>query len=84
MAEKRPARGKTAGDDRNLVENEASEGSLDLESWVRVDMAQDINSPTDPSIRPGDSIVVSCDSPVGGGIAEDAFGPRVYMYVRTR
>jgi tetratricopeptide (TPR) repeat protein len=34
MAEKRPARGKTAGDDRNLVDNEASEGSLDLESWV--------------------------------------------------
>ena len=34
MAEKRPAQGKTAGDDRNLVDTEASEGGLDLESWV--------------------------------------------------
>ena len=34
MAEKRPVRGKTEGDDRNLVDTEVGEGGLDFESWV--------------------------------------------------
>ncbi len=55
----------------------------DIESFVRADMAMDINDAEVPLIRPGDSIVVSCASPVGGGIAEDAFGPRVYMHVKV-
>jgi hypothetical protein len=45
-------------------------------------MAADINPGGDPVIRPGDSIVVDCASPTGGGIAEDGGGPRVYMHVR--
>jgi hypothetical protein len=56
----------------------------DIESYVRADMAMDINAADDPAVRPGDSIVVSCASPAGGGIAEDAFGPRVYMHVRVK
>lgn len=54
----------------------------DIESYVRADAAKDINPADDPSIRPGDSIVVSCDSPLGGGIAVDGGGPRVYMHVK--
>ena len=54
----------------------------DIESYVRADAAADINAAGNPVIRPGDSVVVSCVSPVGGGIAEDAGGPRVYMHVR--
>jgi hypothetical protein len=34
MAEKPPAKGKNIGDDRNLIDAEASESGLDLESWV--------------------------------------------------
>jgi hypothetical protein len=50
---------------------------------VRADMAQDINAPDDPSIRPGDSIVVRCTSTGGGGIAAGpGGGPAVYMHVR--
>jgi len=36
MAEKPPAKGKTVGDDRNLIDAEASDSGLDLESWVIV------------------------------------------------
>ncbi|HSG27278.1 MAG TPA: T9SS type A sorting domain-containing protein, partial [Candidatus Krumholzibacterium sp.] len=56
--------------------------ALDIESTVRADMAMDIRPAGDPVIQPGDSIVVSCTSPTGGGIAVDAFGPRVYMHVK--
>ena len=50
---------------------------------VRADMAQDINASENPSIRPGDSIVVRCTSLGGGGIAADpAGGPAVYLHVR--
>jgi hypothetical protein len=51
--------------------------------FVSADMAQDINAPDDPSIRPGDSIVVRCTSTGGGGIAAGpGGGPAVYMHVR--
>ena len=50
---------------------------------IRADMAQDINPPENPSMHPGDSIVVRCTSIGGGGIAADpAGGPAVYMHVR--
>jgi hypothetical protein len=51
--------------------------------FIRADMAQDINPAGNPSIRPGDSIVVRCTSPVGGGVAVDpGGGPAVYMHVK--
>ena len=34
MTEKPPAKGKKTGDDRNLIDAEASESGLDLEAWV--------------------------------------------------
>ncbi|MFA4948909.1 MAG: hypothetical protein WC674_10450, partial [Candidatus Krumholzibacteriia bacterium] len=42
-----------------------------LESYVRADAANDINTNDNPVIRPGDSIVVDCSSPMGDGIAAD-------------
>ncbi len=54
-----------------------------LESYVRADMANDINTNDNPVIRPGDSIVVSVSSQLGGGIAADpGGGPAVYMHVK--
>jgi hypothetical protein len=55
----------------------------DIESYVRADMALDIN-PASSGIRPGDSIVVRCIAPERGGIAWDGFGPRVFMHVRAQ
>ncbi len=53
-----------------------------LESYVRADMAMDVNSAVNPVIRPGDSVVVWVASPLGGGIALDpGGGPAVYMHV---
>jgi len=51
---------------------------------VRADAARDINSYDNPSIRPGDSIVVSCGSPLGGGIAAEGGRPAVYLHVMVR
>jgi hypothetical protein len=54
-----------------------------LESYVRADAANDVNTNDDPVIRPGDSIVVDCSSDLGGGIAADpGGGPAVYMHVK--
>jgi hypothetical protein len=54
----------------------------DIESYVRADAANDLNPKDDPVIRPGDSIVVDCDSPIAGGLAEDGNGPKIYMHVK--
>jgi len=55
----------------------------DLESYVRADMANDINAIGDPVCRPGDSVIVTCTSPIGGGIAVDGGGPRVFLHVKV-
>ncbi|UCF04187.1 MAG: T9SS type A sorting domain-containing protein [bacterium] len=70
--------------DFDLFQDNFPSDEYDIESYVRADMAMDINAGDDPTILPGDSIVVSCASPAGGGIAEDAYGPRVYMHVRVK
>ncbi|MBN1163185.1 MAG: T9SS type A sorting domain-containing protein [Candidatus Krumholzibacteriota bacterium] len=49
-------------------------------SFVRADMAMDINSPGD-SIRPGDSIVVSVTSPAGIKTAVNG-EPEVWMFIK--
>jgi hypothetical protein len=56
--------------------------SLDIESHCRADAANDVRPNDDPVIDPGDSITVDCTSLLGGGIAEDVLGPRVYMHVK--
>lgn len=67
-----------------LFADNFSSNPNDIESYVRADMAADINAGAYPGIRPGDSIVVWCGSPLGGGIAEDVNGdPRVYMHVKA-
>ncbi len=53
-----------------------------LESYVRADCAQDVRLAADPLLTPGDSMVVSCASPLAGGLAFDpAGGPAVYLHV---
>jgi len=68
--------------DLDLFQDNFPTGTLD--GFVRADAALDINPKGDPAIRPGDSIVVSCASPLGGGIRVNAGGPEVYMHVRCR
>ncbi len=55
---------------------------FNLESFVRADMARDINSIFDPIVNPGDSVVVSVRS-FGTGIAENTSGPMVYLCVKA-
>jgi hypothetical protein len=55
-----------------------------MEGYVRADAAADINPASNPLIHPGDSIIVDCGSPVGGGIALDAGGPRIFMHARCK
>jgi hypothetical protein len=67
--------------DLDLFQDNFPSDDGDIESFVRADAANDL-LPTDrPNVRPGDSIVVTCDSPLGGGIAEDAGGPLIFMHV---
>jgi hypothetical protein len=68
---------------QNLFQDNFPAAEFDIESYVRADAAEDINPGYRPVIRPGDSVVVSCASPMGGGLAEDPLGgPAVYMHVK--
>ena len=57
----------------------------DVESYVRADAANDLNSNDNPIIRPGDSIVVECDSPLAGGLrlGGTTGDEEVYCHVRV-
>ena len=69
--------------DMDLFQDNFPNAEYDIESYVRADAALDINPLSNPVIRPGDSVVVGCTSPVGGGIASDpAGGPAIYMHVK--
>jgi hypothetical protein len=54
-----------------------------LESFVRADCAQDINQATNPILKPGDSVIVTCASLLGGGIDTVAGKPLVYIHVKA-
>jgi hypothetical protein len=70
--------------DLDLFQDNFPEQEFQLESYVRADAANDINTNDNPVIRPGDSIVVDCSSNLGGGIAADpAGGPAVYLHVKA-
>jgi hypothetical protein len=70
--------------DLDLFQDNFPEVEFDLESYVRADAANDLRPNSDPVIDPGDSIVVTCDSPLGGGIDTTGDGwPKVYCHVRA-
>ncbi len=70
--------------DLDLFQDQFPTEGTTIEAYVRVDAANDLNSSWDPVIRPGDSAVVRCTSPLGGGIMYDPDGwPQVYMLVRA-
>ncbi|MGD1047960.1 MAG: FlgD immunoglobulin-like domain containing protein, partial [Candidatus Krumholzibacteriaceae bacterium] len=67
----------------DLFQDNFPGNEFNIESYVRADAANDINTNDNPVNRPGDSIVVDCTSALGGGIAADpAGGPAVYMHVK--
>jgi hypothetical protein len=70
--------------DLDLFQDNFPELEYDIESRVRADAANDIFANDTPGIRPGDSIVVDCASPLGGGVAADPTfgGPAVYLHVK--
>ncbi len=68
--------------DLDLFQDNFPGVEFQLESYVRADAANDLRPNSDPVIDPGDSIVVTCDSPLGGGIDTTADGwPKVYCHV---
>jgi hypothetical protein len=68
----------------DLFQDNFPEDEFDVESFVRADAADDKAGSTDPFIIPGDSIVVTCTSELGGGIREGGVtgGGEVYLHVR--
>jgi len=70
--------------DLDLFQDNFPNEEFVLESYVRADAANDINTNDDPVLRPGDSIVVDATSLLGGGIATDPTfgGPAVYLHVK--
>jgi hypothetical protein len=69
--------------DIDLFQDNFPENEWILESYVRADAALDVNTNDNPVIHPGDSIVVSCASDLGGGIAADpGGGPAIYLHVK--
>jgi len=69
--------------DLDLFQDNFPEHEFVLESYVRADAANDINTNDNPVIRPGDSIVVNVSAGITGGIVDDpAGGPAVYLHVK--
>jgi hypothetical protein len=67
----------------DLFQDNFPEDQFDVESFVRADAADDKASGTDPFFRPGDSVVVTCATALGGGIREGGVtgGGEVYLHV---
>lgn len=80
---------KTAGPqwslrDLDLFQDNFPRLEYELESTVRADAANDINTNDNPIIKPGDSVVVTSASLLGGGIkADPTGGPAVYIHVKA-
>ena len=55
---------------------------FNVESFVRADQADDKAGGSDPYFIPGDSMNLTCTSPLGGGIRTNGFGGEVYLHVR--
>jgi hypothetical protein len=69
--------------DLDIFQDNFPNEEFQLESYVRADAANDINTNDDPILRPGDSIVIDATSLLGGGIAAaPGGGPAVYLNVK--
>jgi hypothetical protein len=69
--------------DLELFQDNFPENEFNIESYVRADMASDINNNDNPIIRPGDSIVLQCTAPLAGGLAWDGGHPAIYLHVKA-
>jgi hypothetical protein len=68
--------------DLDIFQDNFPEVEFALESYIRADAANDLRENDDPVIDPGDSAVVSCTSPLAGGLDTTADGwPKVYCHV---
>ena len=69
----------------DLFQDNFPEYEFDIESYVRADMANDINVHDDLDIRPGDSIIVNCASPLAGGLRMGGVtgDEEIYCHVRA-
>jgi hypothetical protein len=71
--------------DRDLFQDNFPVRATPPWGTVRADAANDLRANNVPSIDPGDSIVVTCTSPLGGGIdTMPNSRPAVYMHVQAR
>ena len=68
--------------DLEMFQDNFPENDFNIESFVRADAADDKAQGTDPYFIPGDSINLTCTSPLGGGIRENVNGGEVYLHVR--
>jgi len=69
--------------DIELFQDNFPENEFNIESYVRADAAVDVNDNDNPIIRPGDSIVLQCTSPLAGGLALDGGHPAIYLHVKA-
>jgi hypothetical protein len=67
----------------DLFQDNFPEDEFDLESWVRADQANDLMPCDNPIIRPGDSMTVWCNSPLGGGLRDNGIGAEIYLHCRA-
>ena len=65
-----------------MFQDNFPENDFNINSYVRADQADDKAAGTDPFFIPGDSMNVTCTSPLGGGIRENGHGGEVYLHVR--
>jgi hypothetical protein len=67
--------------DLDIFQDTFPELEFDIESTGRADNANDWLPNDNPRILPGDSAVITCSSPIAGGLATDGDGPAVYCHV---
>ena len=68
--------------DMDIFQDNFPEVEFNLESYIRADAANDLRPNDDPVIDPGDSAVVTCTSPLAGGLDTTGDGwPMVYCHV---
>jgi len=71
--------------DLDLFQDTFPGEEYDIESYCRIDAANDLRAGDDPAIDPGDSAVVTCGAPMAGGLDTLPTGEdRVYMHVNAR